>query len=71
MKYLIFSLPRSGNEAKCAVEIRHQTRNASRIQQKVGNVSFNGERSILILGSQVPFAYPAMCRIQGKLKKNT
>ena len=39
IKYLIFSFPRSGNEAKRGVEHYHSTRNDSRIRQKVENVS--------------------------------
>ena len=37
-KYLIFSFPRSGNEAK-RIECRHSTRNASRIRRKEKNGS--------------------------------
>ena len=36
-KYFIFSSSLSGNEAKRGVELRHSTRNASRIRWKVGN----------------------------------
>ena len=31
---------------------------------------FNKKHSVLTLGSQVPFAYPVMCRIQCNAKKN-
>ena len=45
-------------EPKRGVEFRHSTRTASKIRRKVGNGSFfNGERSVLTLGSQVPSAY--------------
>ena len=54
IEYLIFSFPRSGNEAKRNNEFRHSTRNASTIRRKVKN------GSVLILGSQVPSAYCAM-----------
>lgn len=36
-KYLIFTLPRSGKEEKRGVNIRHSTRNSSRIRRKVKN----------------------------------
>ena len=63
MKCLMFLFPRSGNEAKRGVELRQSTRNARRIWRKVGN-------GILTLGSQVPSAYPAMCKIKREAKKN-
>ena len=44
INYLMFSFPRSGNEAKPRVEFRHSTHNASRIQRKV----VNGVKSVLI-----------------------
>ena len=36
MKYFIFSFTRSAEEVKRGVELRHSTRNASRIQRKMG-----------------------------------
>ena len=38
MKYLIFSFPHSGDEAKRGVEYRHSTRYVSIFLRKVGNV---------------------------------
>lgn len=38
MKYIKFSSPRSGNDAKNGVELRHLTHNVSTIQQKVENL---------------------------------
>ena len=37
MKYFIFSFPFSGNKAKCGVEFRQLTRNATEMRRKVGN----------------------------------
>ena len=39
MKYLTFSFPRSGKEAKCGIEFRHSTCNASRVWRRLENES--------------------------------
>ena len=54
--YLYFHFLRSG-KVKRGVEFRHSTPNAPRIRRKSENGNVNGERSILILGPQVPSAY--------------
>ena len=54
---------RSGTNG-CGVEIRHLTRNASRIRRKVG-------MECLTRSFDVPSAYSAMCGIQREGKKNT
>ena len=52
IKYLIFSLPISGNAAKRGVEFRCSIRNTFIIRRKVSQ----SKRSVLMLGSQIPSA---------------
>ena len=47
MKYIIFSFPRSGDESKCSVKLRHPTRNVFRIRPKVEGGSLNGNVSAM------------------------
>ena len=51
-----FSFLRTGNKAKCGVEFRHPTCNASRILRKVGTKVLR-RKEVLTLGSEVPSAY--------------
>ena len=61
-RYVVGSIPTRGNSI-CDI-FNFTTQRAI-----LKNSAETGERSALTLGSQVPFAYPAMCRIQSESKK--